>query len=149
MKTYKVWIHLEEIDESKDHYLNLGLPYEAGRFNTEAAARKFVESELMITERPNVKLRNACQRMLDTLNIGGEQARQFAEEIEMLKDALKTCPMVKNNCSQCGAGSDEREFIGKDFLGIGTVHVHYMCNRCGSRITEEFTLTNIFADNGR
>ena len=43
-------------------------------------------------EIPCTKLRNACQQMLDTLDIGGEQARQFAEEIAMLKDALKAAP---------------------------------------------------------
>ena len=43
-------------------------------------------------EIPCTKLRNACQQMLDTLDIGGEQARQFAEEIAMLKDALKATP---------------------------------------------------------
>ena len=40
-------------------------------------------------EVPCTKLRDVCQQMLDTLDIGGEQARQFAEEIAMLKDALK------------------------------------------------------------
>ena len=43
-------------------------------------------------EVPCTKLRNACQQMLDTLDIGGEQGEQFAEEIVMLKDALKTSP---------------------------------------------------------
>ena len=43
-------------------------------------------------EIPCTKLRNACQQMLDTLDIGGEQARQFTEEIAMLKDALKATP---------------------------------------------------------
>ena len=43
-------------------------------------------------EVPCTKLRNACQQMLDALDIGGEQGQQFAEEIAMLKDALKTSP---------------------------------------------------------
>jgi len=43
-------------------------------------------------EIPCTKLRNACQQMLGTLDIGGEQARQFAEEIAMLKDVLKAAP---------------------------------------------------------
>ena len=46
---YKVWIQIEEIDEDKNHYLNIGEPYEAGKFDTEADAMKFVENELMIT----------------------------------------------------------------------------------------------------
>jgi len=48
---YKVWIQIEEIDESKDHYLNLGLPYEVGKFETKGKAVKFVENELMIIRR--------------------------------------------------------------------------------------------------
>ena len=46
MKIYKVLIQIEESDESSNHRLNLGQPYEAGKFNTEIAARKFVENEL-------------------------------------------------------------------------------------------------------
>jgi len=199
MNIYKVWIQIEEIDESRDHYLNLGTPYEAGKFDTEIGARKFVENELMTTriagpsadlleackvltsytmdllyrlddqinigdveelqqakdaiakyspaEIPGTKLRNACQQMLDTLDIGGEQARAFAEEIEMLKDALKTTPIVKDHCPKCGAGPDQREFTGKDFLGIEAIHMHYTCSKCGSEITEEFTLSDVFIDN--
>ena len=115
---YKVWIQIEEIDESKDHYLNIGEPYEAGKFDTEINARKFVENELMITRPINSNLQKACQQMLDTLDVGGEQSRAFAEEIKILKDALKSAPDVNGSCPECGAGCDEREFTGKDFLGI-------------------------------
>jgi len=44
---YKVWIQIEEIDESKDHYLNMGVPIEAGKFDTEAEAENYIESELL------------------------------------------------------------------------------------------------------
>jgi len=97
-------------------------------------------------EVPCTKLRNVCQQMLDTLDIGGEQARQFAEEIAVLKDALKTAPAVNDSCPKCGASSDEREFISRDFLGIEAIHVHYLCKSCGSEIIEEFTLTDVFVD---
>jgi len=201
MSIYKVWIQIEEIDESKDHYLNISEPYEAGKFNTEAEAVKFVENELMITQipdsavylleackvltsytmdllyklddqinlddveeiqqakaaiarynsakTPNTKLRNACQQVLDSLNVGGEQSRQFAEEIKTLKDALKTTPTVDDSCPKCGAGCDERELTGKDFIDIEAIHMHYVCKKCGSQITEEFTLSDVFIDNGR
>jgi len=98
-------------------------------------------------EVPCTKLRNACQQMLDTLDIGGEQARQFAEEITMLKDALNTAPVVNDDCPKCGACSDEREFASRDFLGIEAIHMHYLCKKCGSEIIEEFTLTDVFIDN--
>ena len=100
-----------------------------------------------LVETPSTKLRDVCQQMLDTLDIGGEQARQFAEEIAMLKDALKAAPVVNDDCPKCGAGSDERELTSKDFLGIEAVHMHYTCKKCGSEIIEEFTLTEVFIDN--
>ena len=43
---YKIWIQIKEIDEGKDHCVNINPPHEAGRFDTEKAARKFVENEL-------------------------------------------------------------------------------------------------------
>ena len=60
---YKVWIQIEEIDESKDHYLNISEPYEAGKFDTEAEAVKFVEDELMTTQIPDsaTDLLEACK----------------------------------------------------------------------------------------
>jgi transposase-like protein len=149
MKIYKVWIQIEKIDEGKDRYLNIGEPYEAGKFETEIAARKFVENELMVIRPINMRLQKACRQVLDSMDVGGEQSRQFAEEIKTLKDALKTTPTVDDSCPKCGAGSDEREFISKDFLGIEAIHMHYLCKRCGSDIIEEFTLTDVFIDDGQ
>lgn len=149
MNTYKVWIQIEEIDESKDHYLNIGEPYEAGKFGTEMKARRFVENELMIIRTTDIRLRNACKQVLHSLDVGSEQSRAFSEEIKILKHALKSAPMVKDDCPKCGAGSDEREFIDKDLLGVDAVRMHYTCKKCGSRIIEEFALTDVFIDNGR
>lgn len=144
MNIYKVWIQIEEIDETKDHYLNIGEPYEAGKFDTEIAARKFVENELMIIRPINIKLHRACQQVLDSLDVGGEQSRAFAEEIKILRGALANVPAVKDDCPKCGAGSDQREFIDRDFLDIEAIHMHYLCKNCGSRITEEYTFSDIF-----
>jgi len=146
MNVYKVWIQIEEIDKGRNHCLKLGAPYEVGKFRTEIAARKFVENELMIVRPLNTKLHRACQQVLDSLDSGGEQSRAFAKEIEILRDALVNVPVVKDDCPKCGAGSDEREFTGKDFLDIEAIHIHYICKKCGSQITEEFTLTDVFID---
>jgi hypothetical protein len=48
MKQYKVWIHVEEIDEEKDIYEDVGECYSAGWFESEQAAREYIEQELMI-----------------------------------------------------------------------------------------------------
>lgn len=87
-----------------------------------------------------------CEYILDCLDVGGEQSRAFAEEIKILRDALKSAPAVNDSCPKCGAGSDERELTGKDFLGIEAIHMHYICKKCGSEIIEEFTLTDVFID---
>ncbi len=147
MNIYKVWIQIEEIDKDRNHHLKLGAPYEAGKFRTEIAARKFAENELMIVRSLNTKLHRACQQVLDSLDVGGEQSRAFAEEIEILRNALANVPAVKDDCPKCGAGHTEREFKDKDFIDIEAIHMHYMCNKCGSEIIEEFTLNDAFIDN--
>jgi ribosomal protein S27AE len=92
------------------------------------------------------RLRNACQQMLDTLDIGGEQSRAFAQEIQMLRDTLSVVPTVKAECPRCGAGSDERELVDKDLSDIELIYLHYLCNRCGSRIIEEFKPADVLID---
>jgi transposase-like protein len=142
----RVWIQIEEVDKDKNHYLKLGAPYEAGTFRTEIAARRLVENELMIIRPLNTKLHRACQQVLGSLDVGGEQSRAFAEEIKILRRTLSTGPIPRDDCPKCGAGSDERELKSRDFLGIEAIHVHYICKKCGSEITEEFTLTDVFID---
>lgn len=85
MNIYKVRIQVEEVDENRNHYLKLGEPYEAGKFDTEMKARRFVENELMIIRTTDVRLRNACKQVLHSLDVGGEQSRAFSEEIKMLR----------------------------------------------------------------
>jgi len=202
---YKVWIQIEEIDEGKDHYLNISEPYEAGKFDTEIEAVKFVEDELMTTQIPvsaiglleackvltsyttdllyklddqinlddieeiqqakaaiarynsaktyNTKLRNACRAGLKFLDSLPET--ELTTQLEnreafrkMLNDALnQNVPVIDDRCPKCSASSDERKLISKDFLGIEAVHMHYVCNKCGSEITEEFILSDVFIDN--
>ncbi len=202
---YKVWIQIEEIDESKDHYLNISEPYEAGKFYTEAEAVKFVENELMTTQIPdsaaglleackvltsytmdllyklddqinlddieeiqqakaaiarynsaktsNTKLRNTCQagfKFLDSLPETELTTRLENREAfrKILNDALnQNVPVIDDRCPKCGAGHAEREFKDKDFLDIEAIHMHYVCNKCESEITEEFTLSDVFIDN--
>jgi hypothetical protein len=202
---YKVWIQIEEIDEGKDHYLNISEPYEAGKFDTEIEAVKFVEDELMTTQIPvsaiglleackvltsyttdllyklddqinlddieeiqqakaaiarynsaktyNTKLRNACRAGLKFLDSLPET--EFTMQMEnreafrkILNDALnQSVPMVDDRCPKCGAGHAERQFKERNFIDIEAIHVHYICNECGSEITEEFTLSDVFIDN--
>jgi len=202
---YKVWIQIEEVDERRSHHVNIGQPYEAGRFDTKTAARKFVKNELMAARipnsaadlldacesltsytmdllyklddqvdlsdieeiqqakaaiekyssipRPNATLREVCRlglQFLDTL-----PETELTTELEnregfrkMLSDALnRNVPIVDDSCPKCGAGNDERELIERDFIGIEAVHMHYLCNKCGVKMIEEFKLAEVFIDN--
>jgi len=102
-------------------------------------------TEVIITN----KMYDAIEQVLRSLDVGGEQSRQFAEEIKTLKDTLKATPTVDDSCPKCGAAFDEREFTDKDFLDSEAIHMRYICKKCGSQITEEFTLSDVFIDNGR
>ena len=150
---YKVWIQIEEIDERKDHYLNISEPYEAGKFDTEAEAVKFVENELMIIRQVNTNLQKVCQaglKFLDSLPETGLTTQLQNREAfrKRLNDTLnQSVPIIDDRCPKCGAGHAEREFKDKDFLDIEAIHMHYICNKCDSEITEEFTLTDVFIDN--
>jgi hypothetical protein len=152
---YRVQIQIQKIDESNGNILALGRSYEASRFNSEKAARRFVENELMIIREVNTKLRNTCRavlKLLSSLGKGGLATlmQKLALCRKMLHEAINCkIPAVDDNCPKCGAGCDQREFVKRDFLDIDAVHVHYTCQKCGSEIIEEFTLTDVFIDSGR
>ena len=38
MSKFKVWIHVEEIDEAKNYYAECGCPFDMGEFDTEKEA---------------------------------------------------------------------------------------------------------------
>ncbi len=150
--TYKVWIQVEQVDEEQDHYEDIGEPYEAGCFKTETQARKFIEAELTAAREVNTGLRSACRTAMRLLrNLGSTTLMATMQKLqscrEVLDDALKQgIPAVNDKCPQCGAGCDERELLKKEFLDMEAVHMHYTCNKCGSEIIEEFTLSDVFID---
>jgi len=65
---YRVQIQIQEVDEGKNHSMPLGRSYEAGQFNSEKAARNFVENELLIIRAANTKLRGNCRAVLRLLS---------------------------------------------------------------------------------
>ena len=152
MNTYRVRIHVEEFDEDKKHSRDLGAPYEAGRFNTEKAAREFVGSELLIIRAVSTKLRNTCRAVLKLLSsLGKGDLMSLMKKLALCRKVLHEAinckiPAVDDSCPKCGAGCDQREFIKRDFLDIEAIHVHYTCKKCGSEIIEEFTLSDVFID---
>jgi predicted nucleic-acid-binding Zn-ribbon protein len=152
---YKVQMQIQKVNEAKSDILALGRCYEAGRFNSQKAARNFVENELLIIREVNTKLRNTCRavlKLLSSLGKGGliTLMQKLALCRKMLHEAVNCkIPAVDDNCPKCGAGSDQREFVKRDFLDIEAIHVHYTCKKCGSEIIEEFTLSEVFIDSPR
>lgn len=96
---------------------------------------------------PHTKLQDVYRQILDSLDVGGELSRAFAEEIHMLKDILQGAPVVKAECPGCGARFGQWEFIQRvDFNGEA-IYAQYTCKKCGKRINQQFTLTDISIDN--
>jgi hypothetical protein len=152
MNSYKVCIHIEQVDESQDHNKNIGPSYEAGTFNSEHEAVRFVVNELIIVRPVKLDLQKVCQggfKFLDSLPetelTSQKQNRQAFRKI--LSDTLsRNAPIVDDSCPKCGAGFNQRELKEKEFIGIEAIHMHYLCSRCGCRMIEEFKLMDVFID---
>ena len=132
MKTYKVWIQIEEIDESEDHYSNAGEHYEAGIFDSEAKAVEFVENELMITHITGsaVDLLEACKALTSYTSellykLDNQVDLSDVEEIQQAKDAIAgyrpvkaPCAKLRNACRHVletldAGGEQSRAFAGE------------------------------------
>ena len=153
MTTYKVWIQIEQVDESKKQHHTVGSPYEAGTFNTEAEAVRFVKNELIVVRPVKLDLQKVCQvgfKFLDSLPVTDLTSQRQNREAfrKMLSDTLSgNAPIVDDSCPKCGAGCNDRELVEKEFIDIEAIHMHYLCSRCGSKMIEEFTLADVFIDN--
>lgn len=59
MKTYEVWIHIEEVDEGVNHYKGIGLRKRVGTFATAEEARilrdQIIEKEKIDALEPTTK----------------------------------------------------------------------------------------------
>ncbi len=80
---YKVWIQIEQIDESRDHYVNIGLPYQAGVFDTETEAANFIENELLAG-------------IPDESSCSGRHCKNNLAKTKMLKTTT-----IKEQCPDC------------------------------------------------
>jgi len=152
MNIYKVWIQIKQVDKEANSQLKMGAPYEAGKFDTEAEAVRFVEKELIVVRPVKLALQTICQaglKFLDSL-----PTAELTTELQnrdtfrnMLNSVLnQNTPIVDDRCPKCGAGCDERELIKRDFIDIEAVHMHYTCSKCGARMIEEFKLADVFID---
>ena len=150
MNLYKVWIQIKQLDEGRSHPHSVGPRYEAGEFSSEAEATRFVKNELLIVRPVKLDLQKVCQaglKFLDSLPATEPTSQKQNRDAfrKMLSDALnRNAPIVDDSCPKCGAGYKERQLVGREFIDIEAIHVHYRCNRCGSRMIEEFKLADVF-----
>jgi hypothetical protein len=154
MRTYKVWIQIEEIDEHKDIYRNVGEPHEAGVFAKKKDAESFIDDVLLMAKDFASRLRQLSEQGIkflaslpDTELTAERQNREAF--LKMLEDAAKVPEIpVDDRCPNCGAGYEERSLVKMDYMDINAVHMRYDCNKCHKTIIEEFTLSDVFIDDG-
>jgi len=148
MNLYKVWIQIKQVDKGRNHLRTVGPRYEAAEFNSEAEATRLIKNELLIVRPVKLDLQKLCQaglKFLDSLPVNEPTSRSREAFRKMLTDALnRNAPIVDDRCPKCRAGYKERELIGREFIDIEAIHVHYRCNRCSSRMIEEFKLADVF-----
>ena len=87
MTEYKVWIHIEEINEDKDQYQEIEEPQEAGRFSTEQAAHNCAEQLLCRIDTPPIGLHidpppkeEDLFRVVYVIDVGATNAHAAARE---------------------------------------------------------------------
>ena len=94
---YKVWLHIEEMDESAMQYRDVGKPVRAGVFSTFEEARMFVHSIVALTGaslRPVEELLQACKNAADIFREFGDSAGfglkggKYWAAIEQLRKAI-------------------------------------------------------------
>jgi len=152
MNIYKVSIQIEKVDENRNHCLNVGQPYEAGTFNTEAEAARFVRNELIVAKLVKLNLQKICQAGLMFLSslpvteITRQKQNRKAFRKMLINTLSENAPIIDDSCPKCGAGCNDRELIEREFIDIEAIHMHYLCNRCGSKMIEEFKLADVFID---
>ena len=148
MSPYKVWIQVKRVHQNQKHPHSVGPQYEAGEFKSEAEATQFIRNELLIVRPVKLDLQKLCQaglKFLDDLPVTQPANEERGAFRKMLTDVLnRYAPIVDDRCPKCSAGYKERELIGREFIDIEAIHVHYRCNRCGSRMVEEFKLVDVF-----
>ena len=154
MKKYKVWIQIEEIDEQKDIYRDVGEPHGAGSFATKKDAEAFVDDQLLMARVFASRLKQLSEMgikflaSLPATEFTGERQNRRAFS-KMLEDAAKMPTMpVDNQCPGCGASWQERTLVKMDFMGIEVIHIRHTCNKCRKTVVEEFTLDEVFIDDG-
>ena len=82
-KVYKVWIHVEEIDEAKNYYEKCGSPFSMGEFETEDEAWDYA-GELSRSMDDTNELMSAAKDVIDTWEVG-----DLAGAVRRLEEALR------------------------------------------------------------
>ena len=60
----------------------------------------------------NIELSKSCRTLLASIDVGGEQSRQFSEEIKLLKGLLKNAKTIEKDKSRMLSALN----IARDFI---------------------------------
>ena len=82
MSIFKVWIHVEEIDEANDYYQECGSPFDMGKFETEDEAWDYA-NELNMSMENTDELISAVKDVVGTWEHG-----DLAEAVRRLNAIL-------------------------------------------------------------
>ena len=108
MNVYKVWIQIKRIDENQNRGVCMSPPYEAGEFNTEAEAERFVKNELIVVKPVKLDLLKVCRagfKFLDSLPVTQlTSQRQNREAFRKMPNNVLTrkAPLIDDRCPKCG-----------------------------------------------
>jgi hypothetical protein len=128
MTEYKVWIHLEAIDEEKDHYQDIAEPQEAGRFDAEQAARDCVD-ELLIRAEDLLHVDRPIdyQALLDDIRHELEKVYRLNMNPALVLDTIDILIHEQTGLA-CVADKTERYDSGNDQLFAPCDFVVLTCN---------------------
>src|SRR5690606_31958614 len=141
--------------EKRDRYENVGEPHEAGCFKTGADAQKFIDDQLLMAEIFASRLRQLGDMGLKFL--ASLPHTELTSELQnheafrkMLEEAMQVPSFpVDDHCPKCGSGHTDRVHVRTEVIGIEAVHMYYQCLKCNSELIEEFTLSEVFIDDGK
>ncbi|MFC1765158.1 hypothetical protein ACFL6U_24185 [Planctomycetota bacterium] len=105
MTKFKVWIHIEEINEEKDHYQEIDEPQELGRFDSNQDASTYVDqllsqkdpsrSGLHINPPPSESGPESLFRVVYVIDLNAADPRAAAQEThKIFLDPESMAPVV-------------------------------------------------------
>jgi DNA-directed RNA polymerase subunit M/transcription elongation factor TFIIS len=103
MKTYNVWVHIEQVDESLDDYQDIGEPISVGKFDSLEEA---------------VKLRD---KLIGTVDDACPKCGADSNQREFMDKRFLDCEAIQMiyTCKNCGSEIIEEFTLSEVFIDSG------------------------------